>query len=126
MLCLGALRTVYSNKAFVNKYFRSNDILGEFFFAFCNMSMNWQLLISFSVKHTQKAPEMSFWLSPYGISYVKTKKSSLLSGQLSFLFEEIFRKLGNADKPQPQPQHCNCFIHNKVIVNILLVVQKPT
>lgn len=71
MLYLGALRTAYSNKGFVNKYFRSNGILGKYF-EFCNMSMNWQLLIS--VKHTQKTPEMSFWLSPYGIFYVNTEK----------------------------------------------------
>lgn len=57
------------------------------------MSMKWQLLISFPVKHTQKAPEISFGLSPYGIFYVKTKKSSFLSGQLSFLFKESLEVL---------------------------------
>lgn len=55
---------------------------------------------------------MSFWPSPYDIFYIKKKK------QLAFRTIVIF---GSADKPYPQQQHCNCFIHNKVIINILLV-----
>lgn len=54
------------------------------------MFMNWQLLISFPVEHTQKAPEMSFWLGPYGIFYVKKpKKAACFLDNCHFYLKKI-------------------------------------